>query len=87
MNIVFFVPALGGVPCRRFMLTCASSWQGWQEMKIFVWWCFQKSVSLWSCFLLWRSAPWWAGRLYCFINVAQNSLNASFCPQFVPKFC
>ena len=29
----------------------------------------------------------WAGRLYCFINVAKNSLNASFCPQLVPNFC
>ncbi len=28
-----------------------------------------------------------AGRLYCFINVAKNSLNASFCPQLVPNFC
>ena len=83
MNIVFFVPALGVSPTVASCRLCASM-AGKEDLCLVV---LRKVRTFVVLFPPEAVGYLVAGRLYCFINVAKNSLNASFCPQLVPNFC
>lgn len=85
VNMVFLTPAWGGDPCRRFVVAFALPWQ---EKKWLLCLVVLPKVRIFVVLFPPEAVGYLvAGRLYCFINVAQNSLNASFCPQLVPNFC
>lgn len=82
--MVLSAPAFGGVsPAVASCRLCASM-AGKQELCLVV----RLEVRIFAMLFPPEAVGYLvAGRLYCFINVAQNSLNASFCPQIVPNFC